>query len=241
LYPVDHELRTPLSSITSYLYLLDHGKPEKREQYMTTLHRETALLQRLIEDLLDLSRLDQGRTRFDLAPVDVNRLVAMLVDARALMVSQRRLTLEVHTEPGLPAVLGDANMLMQVLTNLIANAVNYTPAGGVITISTALRNRYWVLGIEESDTQYPIPDTQVPWVTISVSDTGLGITPEDQAHIFERFYRGEAARQVGVAGTGLGLSICQEIVQRHNGKITVESGVGQGSTFTVWLPAGGEG
>ncbi len=217
---VSHELRTPLTNIKSYLFLLDRGKPEKRAQYMTTLRNETDLLQRLIEDLLDLSQLDRGKARFDLAPVDVNRLVAMLVDARALLVSQHRLTLEVHTEPGLPAVLADAQMLMQVLTNLIANAVNYTPAGGSIVLSS---------GLQRSDDQ--------TWVTLTVKDTGLGITPEDQAHLFERFYRGDAARQVGVAGTGLGLSICQEIVARHNGKITLASQVGQGSTFTVWLPA----
>jgi signal transduction histidine kinase len=221
---VSHELRTPLTNIKWYLWLLEHGKPEKRVQYMATLNSETDLLQRLIEDLLDLSRLDQGRARFDLAPVDVNRPVAMLVDARGSLVSERGLSLTVQTEPKLPPVLADANMLMQVLTNLIANAANYTPAGGRIVVSSGLQQR----------------DGQ-PWVTLAVRDTGLGITPEDQALIFERFYRGEAARQTGVAGTGLGLSICQEIVQRHNGRIWVESaGEGQGSTFYVALPVAGD-
>jgi two-component system phosphate regulon sensor histidine kinase PhoR len=128
--------------------------------------------------------------------------------------------LEVQTASDLPPVLADANMLMQVLTNLIANAVNYTPAGGRIVVSS---------GLQRSDGQ--------TWIILAVRDTGLGITSKDQAHIFERFYRGEAARQTKVAGTGLGLSICQEIVQRHSGRIWVESaGEGQGSTFYVALP-----
>jgi PAS domain S-box-containing protein len=215
---VSHELRTPLTNITMYLHLLDHGKPERRAHYMTVLHNETVLLQRLIEDLLDLSQLDQGRARFDRTAVDVNRVLAMLVDARGLLASQRGLALEVQATPGLPHVLADATMLMQVLTNLLANALNYTPAGGRIELRSDL---------QEGDGQ--------TWVTLAVSDSGLGLTAEDQAHIFERFYRGEAARQMGVAGTGLGLSICQEIIARHGGRISVQSAIGQGSTFTVWL------
>jgi len=185
---------------------------------MTVLHKETVLLQRLIEDLLDLSQLDQGRARFDRTAVDVNQVLAMLVDARGLLASQRGLALEVQATSGLPHVLADAHMLMQVLTNLLANALNYTPAGGRIMLRSDL---------QEGDGQ--------AWVTLAVSDSGLGLTAEDQAHIFERFYRGEAARQTGVAGTGLGLSICQEIIARHGGRISVQSAVGEGSTFTVWL------
>ncbi|MCX6032835.1 MAG: PAS domain S-box protein [Chloroflexi bacterium] len=217
---VSHELRTPLTNIKVYLHLLERGKPEKHAQYMTTLHSETNHLEHLIEDLLDISRLDQGKIRIRLAAVDVNRVMAMLVDARALLVKQAGLTLEVLPQPELPPALADADRLMQVLINLIANAVNYTPTGGSLVLSS---------GLQRSDGQ--------TWVTLTVRDTGLGITPEDQAHIFERFYRGEAARQSATPGTGLGLAICQEIMQRHGGQITVESQVGQGSTFTVWLPA----
>jgi PAS domain S-box-containing protein len=216
---VSHELRTPLANIKAYLYLLEHGKPEKHAQYMTTLHSETSHLEYLIEDLLDLSRLDQGKIRIRLAAVDVNRVIAMLLDARALLVRQAGLTLEVLPQPTLPPALADEDRLMQVLTNLLANATHYTPQGGTITLRT---------GLQQAEGR--------AWVTVAVSDTGLGITPQDLPHIFERFYRGTAAQQRNVPGTGLGLAICQEIMQRMDGRITVESQVGAGSTFAVWLP-----
>ncbi|MBM4459846.1 MAG: GAF domain-containing protein, partial [Chloroflexi bacterium] len=221
---VSHELRTPLTNIKAYLYLLEHGKPEKHAQYMTTLHSETAHLEHLIKDLLDLSWLDQGKIRIQLAALDVNRVIAMLVDARALLVRQAGLTLEVLPQPALPPALADADRLMQVLINLLTNAINYTPQGGTLTLRTAL---------QQAEGR--------SWVTVAVSDTGLGIAAADLPHVFERFYRGTAAQQRNVPGTGLGLTICQEIVQRHNGRITVESEVGKGSTFTVWLPVGGDG
>jgi len=118
-------------------------------------------------------------------------------------------------------------MLMQVVTNLMTNAMNYTPPGGTITVRT---------GVEQARSG-DRPEQEETWVTFSVSDTGPGIAPEDQAHLFERFYRGEAGRQSKAPGTGLGLAICREIVEKHGGKITLETEVGRGSTFTVWLPA----
>ncbi len=216
---VSHELRTPLTNIKTSLWLLERGKAEKRVQYMTTLNREAELLHRLIEELLDLSQLDQGKTRFARARVDVNQLVSMLVQDRSALLADRGLTLQVDAEPDLPPILGDEQKLGQVLTNLMTNAMNYTPRGGAMTVRTHAL---------QSDGQ--------AWTIFSVSDTGVGILPEDLPRLFERFYRGEAARQTGAGGTGLGLAICQEIVQRHGGRITVESQVGQGSTFMVWLP-----
>ena len=219
---VSHELRTPLTNIKTHLHLLERGKPERHAHYMTTLQSETDHLARLIADLLDISWLDQGRNRINLTDVDVNRVLVTLVDAREVLIRQAGLTLEVLPQPQLPPALADTNRLMQVLTNLIANAVNYTPAGGSIILSSALQQK----------------DGR-PWVTLTVGDTGPGITPEDQAHIFERFYRGAAARQRNIPGTGLGLAICREIMQRQGGQITLASQVGQGSAFTVWLPPAG--
>ncbi len=236
---VSHELRTPLTNITLMATLIERGKPEKRAQYLATLHREISLLTALIEDLLYLSRMDLGKNPPALAELDLNQIVGNLAGDRAALLADRGLQLQTDLAPDLPPVRADAKMVTQVLTNLMTNAMNYTPAGGMVTVRTG----YWVLGIEKSNTQYPIPDIQSPtsgtWVTFSVRDTGPGITVEERARLFERFYRGEAGRASGAAGTGLGLSICQEIVRRHGGRITVESEPGQGSTFTVWLPVVG--
>ena len=236
---VSHELRQPLTNIKTYLYLLDRGKPEKRVGYMETLNRETDLLQQLIEDLLHLSRVDLGKVRPVLASLDLNRLIGTLVADRTPLAAEHGLTLHTALAADMPPVLADAKMVTQVLTNLLANAMNYTPAGGTIVVSTAARRDGG--GAEErgsgGDTQYAIRNTPTEWVTFSVSDTGPGIAAEEQTRIFERFYRGEAARQSRASGTGLGLAICQELIQRHEGKITLESQVVQGSTFTVWLPA----
>ena len=213
---ISHELRTPLANIKLYLSLMERGKPGKQAQYLATLNREAELLHRLIEDVLNLSHMDLGQAQMAQERLDLNQFVTVLVGDRTALVEQHGLTLNVDLADELPTVLVDSRLMTQVLTNLMSNAMHYTPPGGTMTVSTRQVGE---------------------WVTLVVSDTGPGIPPEEQAHIFERFYRGRAALQENIPGTGLGLSICQEIVQRHRGKLTVESQVGAGSTFTVWLPA----
>ncbi len=215
---VSHELRTPLTNLKLYLTLLERGQPEKQRYYLTTLQREAERLHYLVENLLSLSRLDLGEAEISRMPTDVNVLVRLLVEDRETMAADRGLTLEAELAEDLPYALVDRPMIEQVLTNLLTNAMNYTPWGGKIVVRTAKR-------VEEGRS----------WVTISIEDTGAGIPPEELPYIFERFYRGEAARRSGVPGTGLGLAICKEIVDRHGGRITVESEEGKGSTFTVWL------
>jgi len=224
---VSHELRTPLTNLKLYLNLLEQGRPEKRERYMDTLQREATRLQQLIEDLLNLSRLDVGNVQLSRMPTDLNPLVHQLVEDRKLLAANRQLTLKAVLDPNLPPVLVDAKMFDQVITNLMSNAINYTPDGGEIVICTA-----------------EALDQGRRWVTVSVTDSGYGIPRDEQKQLFERFYRGRAARQTGVAGTGLGLSICREIVKRHAGRISVQSPVPAhddeegrlGAQFTVWLP-----
>ncbi len=217
---VSHELRTPLASIKTFVYLLEHGKVEKRAQYMMTLQREVNLLQQLIEDLLHLSRMDLGRIQPLLEPVDLNQILEELAQDRAPLFADRQLRLIVEQDIQPAIVEADRKMVIQILTNLMTNAMNYTPSGGEVKLSTGLQRA----GQEE-------------WITFSVADSGPGISPEDQSHIFQRFFRGEAARRTNVPGTGLGLAICQELVDRHHGRLTLQSAPSAGSTFTVWIPA----
>jgi signal transduction histidine kinase len=148
-----------------------------------------------------------------------------LVNDRAALAAEKGLTLATELAPHLDPVMADEKMLVQVLTNLTTNAMNYTSAGGRILVRT---------GVQSTDGARP-----ADWITVSVIDTGYGVLPEERQYLFDRFYRGEAARRAGAPGTGLGLAICREIVERHAGHITVESELGKGSTFTVWLPTPG--
>jgi len=215
---VSHELRTPLSNIRLYLDLLTMGKPERFRAYLETLDRETNRLARLIEDLLAISRLDAGAAMFQPSEFDLNSLASVLVEDRRRLFAQKGLKLEFSPQPDLPAVLADERMVTQVVANLLTNAMQYTLSGSV-TVSTASQTA-----------------GGRSWVTLTVADTGLGILAEDLPHIFERFFRGASSRLVRAPGTGLGLAICKEILDRHGGRIAVESEEGRGSTFTIWLP-----
>lgn len=217
---VSHELRTPLTNIKLYFDLVRRGREDKRTFYMDTVSRETDRLQSLIENLLNISRLDLGKITARLKPVDINQLVTTLVqDRQQLFVEQG---LELTASPSaipLPMISIDAKLIEQVITNLLSNAFNYTPSGGSVWLRTELAY-----------------DEGRAWVTISVKDTGPGIPPEEQAQLFTRFYRGKAGTENNIPGTGLGLAICREILDLHQGHITLKSKPGQGSTFTIWLP-----
>ena len=215
---VSHELRTPLANIKLYAGLLKRGKPEKLPYYLETLRREALRLEKLIEDLLELSRLNASTATIISGPIDVNQLIESLIADRVDLIADRGLSLNMELGSNLPPALADPRRLEQVLSNLLANALNYTPSDGTITIRTRQ---------QEDDYQ--------EWVTLTVEDSGLGITTEELPHVFERFYRGTAGRQSGAPGTGLGLAICKEIIDRLGGRITVESEPGQGTRFTVWL------
>ncbi|MBP7686615.1 MAG: PAS domain S-box protein [Thermoflexales bacterium] len=217
---VSHELRTPLANVMLHINLLTRGRPERHDIYLRTLQREAERLRNMIEDLLDLSRLDRNVTPIQFAPTDMQLLLEPLVLDRAALAAQRGLTLQYEPAPGLPVVACDASMLTQVISNLLTNALNYTPPGGEITVLTA---------IQRTADQH--------WITVTVRDTGPGIAAKDLAHLFERFYRGEAGRKADAPGTGLGLAISQEIMGRLGGRITVESEPGHGAAFTVWVKA----
>ena len=214
---MNHELRSPLANIKLYLSLLERGKPEKHNEYLQTLRREQGRLEKMIEDLLDLSRLELGVTRIEPVPLPLDPLLRQLVADRVNLAIERGLTLEYQTADDLPLVLIDPERLTEVVTNLVTNAINYTPRGGSVLVQASVRS------------------DDVRRVTITVRDTGPGVSAQDLPHLFERFYRGEVGRQASAPGTGLGLAISREIVDRMGGRITVESVPEQGAAFTVWL------
>ncbi|MBN1313459.1 MAG: PAS domain S-box protein [Anaerolineae bacterium] len=217
---VSHELRTPISSIKLRQHLAKKN-PEQLEEHLNVIKRETDRLARTIEDLLQLSRLDQQRKELYPAAVDINQLVKQYIADRVPIASDKHLILSFQEEPDLPNVTADASLLEQALSILLTNAINYTPANGKVTIRTHARQ-----------------DEDGRWAGFSISDTGPGIPPEEQSQLFTRFFRGMAGLKSGVPGTGLGLAIAQEIVNQHDGEIEVESnGIpGQGATFSVWIP-----
>ncbi|MGH9813018.1 MAG: sensor histidine kinase, partial [Candidatus Acidiferrales bacterium] len=185
-------------------------------RFLEIIRDHAARLGRLTDDLLKLSQMEAGKLELDLRPVVVADLIDSCLETAQLKAGQKQLAVVVESSPSLPPVRGDSVRLREVLQNLLDNAVQYTPAGGRITVRAAASDG---------------------GIVISVADTGIGIPQADQERIFERFYRVDAARSREVGGTGLGLSIARHLVEAHGGRITVESEVGRGSTFSVFLPA----
>lgn len=216
---VSHELRTPIANLKLYQSLLKRGNPGKRESYLKVMAHETARLERLVTDLLDLSRLDRGAIALVPELLNLNGLAADVVNRFLRMAEEREVTLDLVQARDLPPNWMDLHKMTQVLTNLVINALNYTPAGGHVWVETTQEARNGQLG-----------------VSLTVRDTGIGIAPADQERIFERFYRAHTARDSNLPGTGLGLAIAKEIVKLHAGRIEVQSALDQGSTFKVWLP-----
>jgi signal transduction histidine kinase len=216
---VSHELRTPLSNIRLYLDLLRRGPEDRYEGYLQTLDRETNRLVALIEDLLAISSLDAGTSIPNAKSLDLNKIAKALAEDRRRLYFDRKLELALKLEADLPEVDADEKMISQVVANLMTNALNYTPQGGHVELRTE-----------------KIVDGEGTWSTLSVRDDGLGIPEAELNRIFDRFYRGSISRKTGTPGTGLGLSISKEILERHQGRITVKSEPGAGSEFTIWLP-----
>jgi len=217
---VSHELRTPITSLKLYHDLLPM-QPEKLDMYLATLRRETNRLETLIEELLTLSRLDQGRVNSQLAECDLNTTIKTYLSDRSLLAAKQGINLNFIPDAELPIIEVDENLIGQVLSILLTNAINYTPPNSnvmVLTQTQQLNGEFWA--------------------GFCIQDTGPGIQPDELDQLFKRFYRGKAGRESGVPGTGLGLAIAYEIVTQHGGFIDVESeGLpGKGTSFKVWLP-----
>jgi signal transduction histidine kinase len=215
---VAHELRNPLSVIRGNLEAMIDGVYPADVDHVQPIYEETMLLQRLVEDLRLLSLADDGQITLNRSDVDVRALLNGVASGAQAMAQEKGIALQVDAgAPGdAPLIVeGDASRLRQVLNNLIGNALRYTPPGGTIALHAA---------------------QDAGHVTLSVADTGPGIPDRDLPHIFERFYRGEAARDRASGGSGLGLAIAHALVEAHGGTIQVQSHVGQGTTFTLVLP-----
>jgi two-component system, OmpR family, sensor histidine kinase BaeS len=210
-----HELRTPLATIEAYHEGLADGVVDVDAATVAILQEATGRLQRLVEDLSLVSRAEEGQLALHLEPLDVAELIRAARDAVAPRAHQRDVSLALRA-PGTPLeVEGDRDRLTQVLTNLLANALEHTPAEGTVTVAAA---------------------ATADSVSIEVSDTGAGIDPAHLPHVFERFFRADPARR-HVAGSGIGLTISRAIVHGHGGTLTAHSdGPGRGATFTVRLP-----
>ncbi len=215
---VSHELRTPLTSIKLYVERLPQTSPERAQRYYSALQRETQRLETMVEELLTLSRLDLGKTPIEIVPMDLGQFVRQIVEDRRMFASSRGLTLEFEYQPNLPPIAGDERFVTQIVTNLLTNAINYTPAGRTVRITVC-------------DAGENIPSN-----LLIIADEGVGIPPGEIPHIFERFFRGSAGRKLQVPGTGLGLAIVREMVQRLHGDIQIESEEDKGTTVRVWFP-----
>jgi signal transduction histidine kinase len=212
---IAHDLRNPLMVITGYLESLRDGTLPPTSERFDTIYGEAQLLQRLVEDLRTLSLADAGELTLNRMPLAPRALLERLVAAYHHRAEQNQIALQVQADAALPEVEADEERLAQVLGNLVANALRYTPAGGQIILSAALRAE----GLQ-----------------LAVRDNGSGIAPEALPHIFDRFYRGDEARAETDGESGLGLAIAKSIVEAHGGTITVASEPGQGTTFFVTLP-----
>ncbi len=216
-----HELRTPLTVLRGYLEELADARIEPTPEVYERLAKETRRLERLVNDLQELSKAEAGYLPIKLLPVNLRPLLALLVQKFSDQVLEDGPVLRLECPDQLPHVLADLDRVEQVLVNLIGNALTYTKEGS-ITVRT------W--------TETERASVRVPRMWIAVTDTGVGISPEDLPHVFERFWRAEKSRNQYSGGTGIGLAISKRLIELQGGEIEVESQLGVGSTFRFYLP-----
>ncbi|MBN1870951.1 MAG: HAMP domain-containing protein [Candidatus Omnitrophica bacterium] len=215
---VSHELRTPISSIKGYAETLLDGKvdsPDNIKEFLGIIYQDSNRLANLIDDLLDLSKIESGKMKMEFEPLRIGLIANRCKNVLEKSAKEKSVSIKSNISDNLPKVLGDEKRLSQVLLNLLDNAVKYTSDGGSVTVSA---------------------DRKEKFVQVDITDTGIGISEKDLPRIFERFYRVDKARSRELGGTGLGLSIVKHIIQAHNGQIWVQSTLGQGSTFSFTIP-----
>lgn len=209
-----HDLATPITGLSTRLYLLKRS-PEKLDDHVRALENQVEHLRNLLGDLRSLSQFDRGQLSLHLEPCNLNNLVLRVFDTYEPVAINKEQSLKLITDPALPDAQLDPGLVERVLVNLVSNAINYTPNGKTVRLQTALEDYNLVF---------------------TVADEGMGISPDELPHIFERFFRANRARQAQSDGTGLGLAIVKEIVDLHGGQISVTSVPDQGTTFKLLLP-----
>lgn len=210
-----HELRTPLTILKGYLEGLGDGTVDPSPDLYLRLAKETGRLQRLVNDLQELSKLEAGYLPIHLQTVNLEPLLKGLVQRFSDQVGDRPVELRLECPADLPAVKADPERVEQILVNLLGNALRHTETGLITLAARAEPGRIW----------------------LSVQDTGTGIAPEDLPNVFERFWRADPSRDRNSGGTGVGLTICRRLVEIQGGHIEVDSQLGVGSEFRFWLPA----
>ncbi|NQS99886.1 MAG: hypothetical protein HQ595_02280 [Candidatus Omnitrophica bacterium] len=220
---VSHELRTPLTSIKGYAAILMAGKlgelPAPVKQRLEKINKHSDSLAKLVNDLLDISRIESGKAAMRFEELDLKDLVDEIADLMMPPLKEKKIQLSVEVAEELPACLGDRTQIGRVLTNLLGNAVKFTPEKGKITVRAKADKKL---------------------LQIDVQDSGIGIADSDLAKIFEEFYRVDNSVNQEVKGTGLGLSLVKQIVEAHQGKLWAQSKVGKGTTFSFTLPKAGK-
>jgi two-component system phosphate regulon sensor histidine kinase PhoR len=215
---VSHELKTPLSIISMFGEMLANGRtkgPEQATEYADIIWRESVRLGRLIDNVLDFAKIERGKGVYEFADTDIGEVVERAVDLVGRRLATADMSIDVQIEPDLPQVKLDANAFTLAVMNLIDNATKYAADGKKIEIEL---------------------QRQGERIVLAVRDWGPGIEPEEQEHIFERFYRARAVRLKQIRGSGIGLALVRHIARAHHGDVSVESTPGQGATFRLWLP-----
>jgi signal transduction histidine kinase len=215
---VSHDLKTPLSLIRVFGETLEMGRitdEPTRHEYYRVITRESERLSRLIENVLDFSRIEGGRRTYDLVPVSVEPLVRETVESFGYVLAQQGFKVDVAVQPGLPEVLMDGDAVSQALGNLIDNAIKYSETRKVLTVEAAVRDGN---------------------LALTVADEGIGIPREEQGRIFDKFYRVGRSETQGRRGSGVGLALVRHVADAHGGRVSVDSRPGEGSRFTLWLP-----
>jgi len=215
---VSHELRTPISSIKGYAETLLEGALEDKDnakEFISIIYQDSNRLANLINDLLDLSKIESGKMKMSFVPLDTVSLIKRAVTVIENQAKAKSIALKLDIPSGLPKVKADETRISQVMINLLDNAIKYTLENGSVIISANVINNT---------------------LQIDIVDTGIGISEKDLPRIFERFYRVDKARSRELGGTGLGLSIVKHIVSAHGGQVWVKSEPGLGSTFTFTIP-----
>ncbi len=247
---VSHELKTPMTSMKGYTDLLAKGMAgpisDMQAQFLNTIRSNVERMSTLVNDLLEISRIETGRLKLEIKPVELDNVIDETLRTTRGQIEEKQQSIELSLPEGLPPIMGDKARLIQVLTNLISNAYKYTPNGGHINIKVTQQKEiqppYTLSGRMPASKPDPnVPPNPAGYLVCAVQDSGVGIAPDDQQKLFTKFFRSGDPAVRDVPGTGLGLSITRSLIELQRGAIWVDSELGKGSTFAFSMPVARDG